>query len=619
MDFKRRVRDRISLVLVILGNIATTLSGKNLVCTNDYSETFTCHFEAQNCTEYNLILRNNNWTEERKGTFTQCDVGQCCCSIEKIALTFLENYTATVWKGGKSIKSKIISVPESIKPKTPTIVSVKETNGNFEVKWNPNMIHWFASTLTSYVTYHKKGDTEKVSESVKPTTIDGLNNYEILGLNLEPSTTYAVSVKSYTHFSDKYSDSSKEWEFITPVSPDALPLALIISLSFAAVIITGVIYVCFVKLKTKWWEAVAKCPNPKLGVIHPSEQKVLTPGTTNFSVAFVEPLVPDDIKPWPKDILRDMSSGGLQQSSGISRGSSCLSYANTEPVDITICVKDALKKAFPNIGPLSPMTTKELNKKSGWLSSPNDPCDVQADDTSCFSSDFENKTYSLIIPSCPHQNVKDSSEVQTQDEMLCDSAYHSSTGAIVTCVEPQAPACPFLMPTDMSYRQCNANSVGFPSAEDFSLSSISSGTNSTASCDPVSRVEARCESSEEAVCGVTKQHGETEWATWEEKPRHGCVPAGSYSFPPMDDDYQPFQNLVERPDILFSEERSDENKEHLNRYPEELFTKMDQSIQCFMNNVDGGQCLSELQRPFLHLIPADQSLPPISDNGYQSV
>ncbi|XP_034385465.1 uncharacterized protein LOC117728748 isoform X2 [Cyclopterus lumpus] len=622
MELKRRVRDRISFVLLILGNIATTLSGKNLHCTNDCCETFICHFEAQNCTEYNLTLRCNNC--ERKGTFTQCDVGQCCCSVEEMSLILGEMYNATVWKGAKSMESKIISVQESIKPKPPTIVSVKESNGNFLVKWDPNMKVWFRNRLRANVTYYKKGDTEKVTASFKPTIIDGLNSYEILGRNLEPSTTYAVSVKSSTSFSGMYSDSSKEWEFTSTASPDAVRLAIIISLSIAAVIITGVIFVCFVKIKTKWWDTAAKWTNPKLFVIHPSEQKVLKPGTTNFSIVYIEPIVPDDSKLWSKGSPGHTSSGSLQQSSGISLSSSCFSYANAEPADIKACVEDALDKVFA--GTLSHLTTKKLNKDSGLLSFPCSPLPANlADDSgmSCESSDFVNKTYSILIPSCPHEIVTDSSEVQTQAEMLCESAYHPIAGAIVTCVDPQAPACPLvnsppgvltLMTTDMSYQPCNADSVGFSSAENSSLSCVFSGTNTMASSDPVSRVEARFQSSEEAVCGATKQHGKPEGATvMDEKP------ASLYIFPPMDDDYQPFQNLVGQSDIWFSEKRTDEKEEHFNMYPEELFTKMDQSIPCFNNNVQESQCLSELQRPFLHLIPADQSMPPISDIGYKSV
>lgn len=215
--------------------------------------------------------------------------------------------------------------------------------------------------------------------------------------------------------------------------------------------------------------------------------------------------------------------------------------------------------------------------------------------------------------------------------MLCDSAYHSSEGDVVICADQRTPACPLvnlppvvssLMPTDMSYQQCNADSGRFSYAEDSSLSSVSSGTNTT---DPVCRVEVGCESFDEGVGGVTKLSGKTEeLIICDENPCYGCGPAGSHSFPPVDDDYQAFQNLVEQPDISFSEKRRDEKEEHWNEFPEESFTKTPQSflnpvVPGFVNSVQDGQSLSELQRPFLSLIPAYQSVPVITDSGYQSV
>jgi len=49
-----------------------------------------------------------------------------------------------------------------VKTKPPTIVSVRESNGNFQVNWDPNLEAGFRDSLTANVTYHKKGDTEKV-------------------------------------------------------------------------------------------------------------------------------------------------------------------------------------------------------------------------------------------------------------------------------------------------------------------------------------------------------------------------------------------------------------------------------------------------------------------------
>lgn len=639
MELKRRVGDWMSLILK-LGCIATALAvsgddnktGQNLDCTHNCTD-MNCQFEAQNCSEYNLILQSNDGHGENHCLLKQCHTGLCCCSVQMILVPG-ETHTATVWeKRGKKIESKNISVADTMKPQTPTIISVNESNGNFEVRWETNMESLCGNRLKACVTYHKKGDTEKVRTCTPFKLTDGLNYCEIPGQHLEPSMTYVVSVKSQSNLSGLFSDSSEEREFTTPVSPKNLQLAIIISLSIAAVIISGAIYGCYVKFKTKWWDTVAKCPNPKLLIMHPSEQEVLKPMPPIISSICVEPLVPDDNKLWSKESLRDTSSGSLQQSSGISTGSSCLSYANTEPPDIKAVVKDALDKVFPNISPVSPLTTSpltELNKESGLFSDSYNACGVRVDDINSGSSGFDNKTYSILLPSCQNEIMTHSSEVQKQAEILCDSGYHPSEGVIVICPYQQVPACLLddllpvvssLMTTDLSYQQCNADSGRFSPAEDTSLSSISSETNTTASCDPISRVE----SFDEVVIGATKLNGKAEEAILcDDNPCYRCVPAGLHSCPPVDDDYQAFQNLVDHADLLFSETRSVEGEENLSKYPEESFINMPQSfcgpvVPGSINNVQGGQCLSELQRPFPSFISAGQSMPVITDSGYQSV
>ncbi|XP_070825895.1 uncharacterized protein [Chaetodon trifascialis] len=626
MEFNRRV-----VVLLLVGNLAAAVafSGvkntveQNLKCTNDFIDLMFCDFEAQNCAEYNLTLRSNSGYGDEHCIFKQCGSGRCCCSTEMILVSG-ETHTAVVWKGGENMGSKIIRVRESIKPRVPTITSVKESNGNFQVMWKTNMEGSFSDSLDFNVTYRRKGDTEKVSEFVRPAKFEGFNYYEIPGERLEPRTTYMVSVQSYTNCSGLFSDSSKEVEFTTPAAPHSLISAVIIGLSAAAAVISGAIYGCYVKLKAKWWDKVAK---PQLDM-HPSEQEVLKPVAPAISSVYVEPIVPDDGKPWSKGLLTDSSSGSHQQSSGISTGSSCLSYANTEPVDIIAEVQDAIGKVFANLSPVSPPMTANpltgLNRDGGLLSAPHDFCGVRADGMSSGSSGFDNKTYSILIPSFPHQITADGSEVQPQPEILCNTAYQPSEGGIVICADQQVPACPLaafppvvssLMPTDMSYQQCNADSGRFSYAEDSSLSSMSSGTNTLASCDPVSRVEAGCESSDELIGGAMKLNGKIEEATvCDANPCYGCVPAGSHSFPPVDDNYQAFQNLVEQ-SVLFSERRSGEEEEHMSKYPEGPSTKMPQLFLSpgFTNNVQGGQT------PFLSLISVPQSMPVITDSGYQSV
>ncbi|XP_036950212.1 uncharacterized protein LOC119017580 isoform X2 [Acanthopagrus latus] len=603
------------VALLAVGNIATSIAlsvVQNLDCTHDYVN-MSCDFDAPNCSGYNLTLSLASCI------FKQCDRGKCCCSTQ-MTLIYGDDHNATVWKGDENLASKIISVANRFKPRVPTDVTVEESNGNFEVTWRTNMDHRpsVRDDLRAIVTYRIKGNTAQVSEPFKPTTVNGLRYYEINVKHLKPSTTYLVSVRS-VYWNNLSSDSSQEVEFTTSMSPDVLLMSIIISLSIAAVIISGAIYVCYTKAKTVWWDSVAKCPNPRLLDMHPRKEDVLKPVGPLLSTISVEPLIPDDTKSWSKGSLHDGSSGSPQQSSGISTGSSCTSYANTEPVDIVAGVEEALRKAFPNISPISPLTTspfQEMNPAIDLISSPYNLCDVRADDVNSGSSGFDNKTYSILIPNLPHPtlDVGGSAPLESSDQ--------------------QIPACPLitfppaassLIPMDMSYQQCSLDSERFSCAEDSSLSSSSSSTNPIAPCDPAFRVENGCERSDEAVSDAAKLNGTHEVAIkCDENPCYGCVPAVSHSFPPVNDDYQAFQNLVGQPDILFTEQRSDEEEEHLDKYPEESISEMPEislnpAGPGFFDNFQGAKCLPDLERPLLSLLSAGQSMPTFTEGGYQSV
>ncbi|KAF3686260.1 hypothetical protein EXN66_Car001932 [Channa argus] len=620
MDFNRRIGGAVSFILLILGNAATVLAltgvnmrtSSDLECTNDYEKVMCCQFDAQNCSEYNLTLVSNNGYGEKRCTFHECDAG-CCCSVSMMLVTG-ETHNATVWKGDRVIESQTVDITSSIKPKTPTIVSVIESNGNFKVRWKTNHIGAIASSLAANVTYYKKGDTQKVSTYVEQATVDGLNGlnfYEILGRHLEPSTTYVVSVRSYTTWSGRFSDSSTEEEFTTAASYQAVLLVIIISLSILSVVITGAMYGCYVKYKTKWWDAVL---TPNL-YIYPTQHEFCKPDTPIMSSVFVKPRTPDETKSCSTVIQIDTGSESPQHSSGISTGSSSLSYANTEPVDVVGGVQDALSKVLPNISPILPWNTGLLldsNKDISSLSVSFNSCGVGADSSG--SSGFDNKTYSILLPSCPQEFGTDSSEVQTLAKMVCDTGYHPSEGGTVICVEQQVPPCPVfslplvassVLPTDMSYQQCKADSAY---AEDSSLSSVSSGSHTI---DPVSRVEAGCETADEV--------GESEEAmVCDENPCYGCVPAVSHGHPTVEDDYQAFQNLVGRPCVLFPEQDT-EQEECLHECPEGSVGKVPLVIPGFFHNVPVGQCLSQLQRPLVPLTSAHQPIPVITESGYQRV
>ncbi|XP_074521769.1 uncharacterized protein LOC141787376 [Halichoeres trimaculatus] len=609
MELKRAFGVRKTFAVLVIVNVAAVLalSGQSLDCTNDFDKFMFCQFGGENCAEYNMTLKNIDPLWNRDCIFKQCGSKKCCCSIQMDYFIAGEIFEATVWKEGKSMESKTINVTETIKPKRPTIVSVDETNGNFKVVWLTNTERPLRNSLTAEVTYHEKGSTQKVSHNVSQTPTDETNYYELQ--DLEPSTTYLVSVKSYFPESRLYSDSSEEWEFTTPVSSNTIFLAIIISLSLTAVLISAAIFGCCVKLKKKWWDSVTKYPNPKLLVVRTSEKEILKPMPPIISSVCVEPLL-DDGKPWLKESLKDSSGGSLQQSSGISTGSSCPSYADTQPVNIIAEVQEALSKALPNIGRGSPSTANPplvTDKGSSLLFPPHDINDFMADDMSSGSFGMLNKTYSILLPNCPSQSTPE----PIDNQMPCDSDYHSSEGVTVISTYQLTPACPLItlppqvpssMPTDMSYQPCNADSGTFSFAEDSSSSSIASDTNTTASCDHVPSAEGAHESLER---GNTEQV-----VVCDDNPCYGTVPGGSRSFPAVDFDYQPFQSgAVEQPGVLLSEKNNMDPEESLIKMPQMLFN---QAVTCPMNS-------TELQRPFLSLMSATKTMPVITDSGYQCV
>ncbi|XP_054866532.1 uncharacterized protein LOC129348923 [Amphiprion ocellaris] len=444
-----RSRDTLSFLLLLLGHTVAAIAlpgvnnetALNLECTNDFIDRMFCQLERSNCSEYNLTLQSNSVDDDEEHcTFQQCDSGQCCCSVE-LMLSYGATHTATVWKGGHILELKNITVEKSIKPKAPEIVSVDESNG--KVKWKRHYEGVFRESLTAEVTYDEKGSTKKITKFFKAAACDELDCYQIPRGYLKPSTTYMVSVRTFTNWSDVFSDSSRKWEFKTPSSISPL-LVIIISLSVAAVILTAAIYGCYVRVKTKWWDTVADHPKSNLLIFPSNKQEifqVLKPVPPIISSIYVDPLLSDDSELWPKMPLTDTSSGSFQQRSGISTGSSCLNDANTDRVDITACVKEALCRDIPGISIISPSTTSplaDLNKDSSLISSPSSPCGFRADGMSSGSSGFDNKTYSIVMP---RQITADSSAVQMQAEIPCDSGYHPSESNTVNCPDQQVPGC----------------------------------------------------------------------------------------------------------------------------------------------------------------------------------
>lgn len=515
------------------------------------------------------------------------------------------------------MEPKTFDVGQSMKPTTPTIISVNRSDENFEVLWDTNMEGIAKKSLYAEVTYYKASDMKKEQAHVEQTQqimVSGYCYYKILGQHLEPSTSYVVSVRSITHWSGIKSDSSNEYHFKTlESSSDSLLLAIIIGLSIAAVLLCGAIYVCLDKLKSKWWDTAAKCPNPKLDIIHSSKQEVLRPIPAIISSISVNPIISDDSSQWSKMSLLGSSGGSLQHSSGISTGSSNLSYANAEPVNIIASCQNALCKIFPNISPVSQEHTPTEGNNSRALISP--PSGGPTTEMVYGSSGLMNKTYSILIP---HQSEETSPEVHMQTEMLCQSPYRPKDDIHQQRAPPFPTFQEFFSPsgvssfveTDMSYQTCNQDFGTL--SEDSSSSCFFSGANTTMSSDLESGDGTGCGIVGEAVGDAAELNGMNEGAVIADTAcSSSAEPQSGLS---VDDDYQPFQSLVGQLDVSLPDPTCLQPKEHLDQQKEELLAKiLPNHVGFSINHAQSSQS------PVISCLPADWRIPAIVDGDYHAV
>nr|XP_061820348.1 interleukin 4 receptor, tandem duplicate 1 isoform X1 [Nerophis lumbriciformis] len=523
-----------AILFLHVGTIATSaaLPGVNLDCTNNGERLMTCHFEAQNCTDYNVSLWSNDGYGERYCLPVQSASGKCCCSVD-MTLVSGETHLASLRRGGKDVESKNISVNYHVKPNTPTIVSVKESNGNVVVKWRSN-IHRSSlrEDIMTNVTYRKEGDTKEVSEIVRVLTADEPCFLEILGEHLAPSTTYVVTAQNFLERGYQPSDRSEEYRFTSPPSPQRLLVAVIVSLSLVAVIATCATYGCYVKCRAKYWDSVGDYQNSKLLDLNRSEQEVLKPTAPIISSIYVEP-PNDDIKSWSKG----SSTESLVQSSGISSGPSSLSGTCTEAVDIITGVQEAISKALMNISPMSLSTNHPLT--SSLPPARLSPCNRER---YLGSYDCDNTTtYSSIVPSCPPQMKTE----QSQSETMCQFEYQEA-GVTSTGPDKQASSCEDMaLPTMIS-------------------SYILTGT----SCQQGTRDSWRFSHSDESLnCSKASLNGDVESKTWDGHKSLKQMFAGDDDGSlPVCSNYQTFQGLRMHSGILFVDLKSSGKSENFGKF-----------------------------------------------------
>ncbi|XP_061734865.1 interleukin 4 receptor, tandem duplicate 1 isoform X2 [Nerophis ophidion] len=523
-----------AVLFLHVGTIATSaaLPGVNFDCTNNGERLMTCNFEAQNCTDYNVSL----WSHEgeRYCLPLQSASGICLCSVD-MTLVPDETHLASLQRGGKDVESKNITVKYHIKPNAPSIVSVKESNGNVVVKWQShiNRISLREDMMTN-VTYRKEGDTKEVSEIVRVLTADEPCYLEILGEHLAPSTTYVVTAQNFLERGYQPSDRSEEYRFTSPPSPQRLLVAVIISLSLVAVIATCATYGCYVKCRAKYWDSVGDYQNSKLLDLNRSEQEVLKPTAPIISSIYVEPPT-DNIKSWSKG----SSTESLLQSSGISSGPSSLSGTCTDAVDIITGVQVAISKALMNISPMSLSTNHPLT--SSLQPACLGPCNREH-----FLGSYEcdnTTTYSSIVPSCPPQMKTE----QSQSGTMCQFEYQDA-GVTSTCPDKQASAC-----------------------EDIALPTmVSSYILTSTFCQQGTRDSGRFSHSDESLnCSKASVNGDVASKTGDGHMSLKQMFAGDDDGSlPVCSNYQMFQGLRMHTGILFTDLKSSGKGENSGKFPQ---------------------------------------------------
>ncbi|XP_072321782.1 interleukin-4 receptor subunit alpha [Eucyclogobius newberryi] len=430
----KQILDMFFRVLIIAEILLFETSGFKLLCTNNQNTSISCHIDTTHYAEVKVKLTLNETESFETWTcaFDPC-VGGCCCEIDVTPIMLLDNiFLAEIYVGEQRVHSQTINALKTFKPPNPFIISVDKINESYQVKWRTNTERALREDLWAVVTFQKKGDKPKKSEILRMSTVEDINYYEILGQDLEPGTTYAVSVKTYTRYNVS-SDSSKEVEFTT--ARNGVIIAVILSLCVVSIVVSAVLFAAFIKLKGKLWDNAVKVEKPKLLNIKPKKQMILTSESLLVHSFSVEPLVPRKSLTSSKESLSN-SCGGSGQTSGMSSASSSPEYANTEPLDIDIeaVVMEAIQNDLRMFTP-SMHAPGSGEPKPNWVFFPSE--------TTAVPLVFENTCYMT-------QSPKMTCDVGRP--VASDSSYHSSDAPRIQ--DLLIPPHVSTIETDMSYQPC---------------------------------------------------------------------------------------------------------------------------------------------------------------------
>ncbi|XP_036422679.1 uncharacterized protein LOC118805753 isoform X3 [Colossoma macropomum] len=271
----------------------------DLTCFNDYDTEMKCHMISGklHCTEYKLNVSHNTYKQQTYScSFERFPPKACECKFQVPGFVLTENFTAILYREEKLLFTKNINTDESIKPKQPTIISVKLTeNGNFRITWDTNYTSHhitshhdkepFSDSLRTELTYGVKGG-EVNSTQVIPLE-KGRTEYEIVSRNLQPNSDYVVMVRVSTDYNQnsRFSDYSQPYEFKTPVSRKTVLKILIPILCIILIIFISTTFCCYNKMKRELWDTY---PTPKITSSFKSQIDILLPFENEFSPIHVE-------------------------------------------------------------------------------------------------------------------------------------------------------------------------------------------------------------------------------------------------------------------------------------------------------------------------------------------
>uniref|UniRef100_A0A3B1JXV8 Uncharacterized LOC111195543 n=1 Tax=Astyanax mexicanus TaxID=7994 RepID=A0A3B1JXV8_ASTMX len=218
---------------------------------------------------------------------------QCECKL-KVQSGFILNVLikVDVWRE-EEVFNKAFNTTQIIKPKKPTIRSVKQTqNGDFHVTWDTHYIDSpFKDNLKIELNYSDKGGRLNVPLHLT----QGQNYYDLVRSKLQPNSDYIITARagsSYNNFS-RFSDYSEPYEFSTPESLEnilkiTIPITCIILILFIFTI-----FYCYIRLKRELWD---KLPTPKIASSFKTQIHLLSPFESEFSLIHVENLTLNQIE-----------------------------------------------------------------------------------------------------------------------------------------------------------------------------------------------------------------------------------------------------------------------------------------------------------------------------------